>query len=400
MSADHKDEKQSLDGSRLVDGSSLVDDYVIVEAPSPPAKKKLRVPRKRKNDPDLVEPVSSEPLVKGKRRSYCKYMNYCKGLHIPFPNEKFTRRELDHLEICVVCQQTWPLYLYQQHYEAKIPMDQVVREWLDLPEYERVLKHKTLQQADRAWMHSMVEERTMTGYNLFLKQKRDSCEDLQKITDFAARTKILAKMWNEMGADEKQPYVNEAQKLKDERHALMENLPEFKRKQIQRERRRQLNLQKSQRPPRLANPFMRFLSDQWKKEKAKQAGVPGLQFTDVMQIASRAWKTEMKEEEKLPYKRQFQEAKKTYLIEKSRMDAENRAKREKFKEEKREKKKRKKAAAPAGPGAPKTKRVKRVVPAEAAAAAAAAPVAVIESEKADDEDEGDSEEEDTGDSDR
>jgi len=260
------------------------------------------------------EVILPSVLPKRKRRKKTrKYATFCKKMDIPYPT--VSRRESEHLDLCQTCQEAWPLFFYQQSCEMKLSFEDVVKAWMEIPESERQRKHKVLAKAEVAWLKNLVKTRPPTGYQIFLKEKRQGNHDLQKI-NFGDRTKIIAKLWGGLNEAEKKVYTDASVNLKKERRSFIEGLPSFKRKRYEAERKKFKNNLKSKRPPKPCNSFMLYLSDRWKAEKGKGTT---LKYRDMMQLASHEWENTLTEEDKVPYRRRFVEAKETYFVTKQKM---------------------------------------------------------------------------------
>jgi hypothetical protein len=269
----------------------------------------LGVESKEEDDSSSAPP----PKKRRKKNSIRKYSTYCKKREIPYP--VLSERELEHLDDCTTCQNLWPLYLYWQQYEMKVAYDDVLKNWVNIRERERELLYKKLFKEEIQWKRNMLQSRPPTGYQIFLKEKRQSNEQLQNVK-FGDCTKILAKLWATLTADQKKVYEDTSIRLKKEKVQFLDSLPAFKKKDYESSKRKIKSALRAKRPPKPCNAFMRYLSSYWKQEKAKNTV---LKYKDIMQIASDNWYNKMTEEEKIPFRSQFLVAKEQYLIEKQKM---------------------------------------------------------------------------------
>lgn len=259
-------------------------------------------------------PKAANPPLKRRKLSR-KYSTYCKRIEVPYP--LVSRREADHLDHCFSCQETWPLYFFQQHQNMKLPFDSVCSAWMDMPEDERKRKYKMLLKSEKSWINNLIRTRPPSGYQIFLKNKREENDDRLTGVPLGSRTKIIASVWNKLSDEEKQPYIAQSEKLKQERSVVLKELTPFQRKRFEEARRNFKTSQKSKRPRKPCNPFMLYLSDRWKEAVSKGSS---LKYRDMMGIASRDWKQNVSEEDKLSYSKRFLQTKEHYFLEKKEME--------------------------------------------------------------------------------
>ena len=261
----------------------------------------------------LTENKEVAPKKQKRQKIRHKFQAYCKRMEIPYP--QVNPREGEHFDTCKVCQETWPVFVFQQGFVQNKSMEDTTIQWVEMTETDRIKQHKLLLKEDAAWLKRIVQNRPPSGYQVYLKEKTQLSPDIKKIKEFKERTKLIASLWADLTDDQKQPYVKESERAKLSKKEMMDTLPPFKRKQIERERRKQLKDVRKKRPPRPANAFMIYLSQRWQDELQKPNHMTR---KDMIQIVSKDWK-ELSAEQKLPFKTQFIDRKTKYFVSKDKL---------------------------------------------------------------------------------
>lgn len=225
-----------------------------------------------------------------------KYINHCRKFGIPYPSVGV--RETEHLNDCHTCQRTWPLFVYEQHYVCQHPMEDVTRAWCDLPEFERARLYRMLLQADRQWLKAMVKSRTASSFQLFVKDILNSQEDVRALKNIRERSARLSALWKSQTPEVIRSYEERAERLKVDRINQLTNLPEFKKKQVERARREYRRVLRESHPPKPPNPYILYQQATWQEEARKP---DHMSYRDFVKLASQRWKNEVTEEEKQPY---------------------------------------------------------------------------------------------------
>lgn len=276
--------------------------------------------KKSKVQSDTVpSEVKSEGHIKVRVRT--KFETFCKRRDIPYP--KLSPRELEHFDDCAACQELWPLYLYQEQYLSKVDNETVLQNWANMRERDRLLLRKKLKRADLQWKKTVLKSRAPTAYQIFLKEKRQSNDQLQKIS-FGDGTTILGKLWQMLPEESKKTYHDMAKKVKIERQEYLDSLPSFKRKDYDRcrIRLRRVNREKYG-LPKPKNCWIFFLEE--KQAKAKETGSV-LKYEDFRALAAKEWRETLTEEQKLPYRTKAILEKEKYLLERQKLCDANKGK--------------------------------------------------------------------------
>lgn len=225
-----------------------------------------------------------------------KYINHCRKFDIPYPVVGI--RETEHLNACHLCQKTWPLFLYEQHYVCKHSMEDVTRAWCELPEFERIRLHQMLTQADRQWLRNAIKSRSASSFQLFAKDMLESNDEIKALKDIRARSARLSALWKAQTPEVIRSYDERAERAKTERINQLASLPAFKKKQVDRARREYRRVLRESHPPKPPNPYLLYQKEAWKNEVQKPHH---LAYRDFVKLSSQRWKTEVTEEEKKPY---------------------------------------------------------------------------------------------------
>lgn len=270
--------------------------------------------------PDLAVSEESQvakqpPKKKRKRNVINKYSVYCKKYQIPYPEVNF--REKEHMDLCHICQELWPMYLFKHEHTLEQDMATVVKTWCELTEKERGLMLKDLRKEQTVWLKDMTRTRVPSGYQLFLKEKQVGDPAL-KALKFGDRTTVIAGVWSGFSAEEKKTYSDRSDVLKAERKQEIEALPVFKRKLYDREKRRIRAEGKANRTSKPSNSFMLYLKERWNIEKSKSNNM--LKYRDVMNVSAKEWET-FTAEQKSTYRTEFLQSKEAYLIDKKKVKA-------------------------------------------------------------------------------
>ena len=262
-----------------------------------------------------VEDVVPEKRPRKKRRKEVinKYISYCKKHCIPYP--EVGTREQEHLDLCHICQELWPLYLFRHSHTMKQPMPEIIKNWCMQTEKERAILLKHLRKEQTAWMKDMLRSRVPSGYQLFIREKRNGTDDL-KALKFGDCTSLIAKLWATFTPEQKQVYNDRSMELRIQKKKEVAELPAYRKKVLDRERRKKKAELKTNRPSRPSNPFMLYLNERWKVEKEKNKE---LKYRDVMNVASKDWET-MTELQKFDYRAKFLKSKEAYLAEKQKAE--------------------------------------------------------------------------------
>jgi len=272
---------------------------------------------------DLEAPVK-RPRKKRRKQVINKYLTYCRRYCIPYP--QVGTREQEHFDLCYVCQELWPLYLFKYEYTLKQPMEEIVKNWCSQTEKERAVLLKKLRKEHTSWMKNMLRSRVSSGYQLFLREKRMETEELKGLK-FGDCTSLIAKLWATFTSEQKQSYNDRSKELRVQKKKEIAELPAYKKKLYDREKRLQKAKLKAKRPTRPSNPFMLYLNDRWKTEKEKNTD---MKYRDMMTMASKEWDT-LSETDKFEYRAKFLKSKQIYLTEKEVMKKKEEEKKEKEK---------------------------------------------------------------------
>jgi len=266
------------------------------------------------SDSDLVDVETTQNPPKKRRRKQVinKYLSYCKKYCIPYP--EVGAREKEHFDLCHVCQELWPLYLFRYEYTQKLPMEDIAKNWCQNTEKERAVLLKELRKEHTAWMKNMTRSRVPSGYQLFLREKRLENADL-KALKFGDCTSLIAKLWATFTPEQKKVYNERSEALKVQKKKEVAELPAYKKKLYDREKRKIKAKSKSARPKKPSNSFMLYLNDRWSVEKEKN---PELKYRDIMNAASKEWDS-LPEVQKFEYRAKFMKSKEIYLQEKEIM---------------------------------------------------------------------------------
>lgn len=233
-------------------------------------------------------------MVQVKQDCYSKkYFNHCQRFGILYPS--VGERERDHLNQCHSCQKTWPLYLFEQHYVNKRPIDDVTREWCDLPETIRVEMLTRLGKADRLWLRNMLKLRTPLGYQMFCKDVLTSNETIKSIKDIMTRARALGQLWRAQPIDVRQKYELQSHQAKIDRANELAALPDFKKRQIAAARSEHRRMTRGVHPTKPANAYMLFQSSEWAKEKEKPNHIT---YKDFVHVVAKMWRTSVTDEQK------------------------------------------------------------------------------------------------------
>lgn len=275
------------------------------------------------DDPDLREHVNlmadhlehdhATPPPSKKRKTN-KYVNQCRAYEVPYPN--VTDREAEHLDMCQVCRETWPLFYYQQHHEMRRSFEEVSAAWMEMPETERRRKNKVLIKAENQWIRQLIKTRPPNGYQIFLKEQYRVQETLQQ-SSFRDRNQHIAHLWKSLSPEITASYTRKAMALKEERSRFIACLPAFKRRRYESAKKKEKDNKKAKRPPKPRNTFMLYLTDRWAKARTKGTS---LKYRDVMQLAANDWKTIVTEAEKQKYQAKFEASKLQYETDKKRLE--------------------------------------------------------------------------------
>lgn len=238
-----------------------------------------------------------------------KYINHCRRFNIPYPVVGV--RETEHLNACHLCQKTWPLFLYEQHYVCKHPIEDVTRAWCDLPEFERMRLHQMLSQADRQWLKNAIKSRSASSFQLFAKDLLESNEEIKALKDIRVRSARLSALWKAQPPEVRHSYDQRAEQAKTERLNQLANLPAFKKKQVDRARREYRRVLRESHPPKPPNPYLLYQKDAWQHEVQKPHH---LAYRDFVKLSSQRWKTELTEEEKKPFVEAAQVCRANYFV--------------------------------------------------------------------------------------
>ncbi len=237
-----------------------------------------------------------------------KYINHCKKYGIPYPHVSV--REAAHLNECHQCQQTWPLFLYEQHYVYKHPMEDVSRAWCDMPELERTRLHSIMARRDRAWLKSMIKTRTINAFQIYVRDIIHERPELRAIKPFKVRTNTLAKMWAEAPAEVRKAYEERASHAKIDRLNTLSNMPEFKKKQVILARKEYRRSLRATHPPKPPNAFLLFLRESWGAEKKKPSH---MKYFDFQRQQGDTWKV-MSEAQRKPYMERAAVQREAFLV--------------------------------------------------------------------------------------
>jgi hypothetical protein len=293
------------------------------ETEDQPPLKKSKVDKIVVNEDKVnTEQPQGKIAVSSKVRVRTKFAIFCKKRNIPYPN--LSARELEHFDDCAACQELWPLYLYQEQYVAKVEYETVLKNWANMRERDRLVLRKNLKRADLQWKKTILKSRAPTGYQIFIKEKRQTNDQLQKIK-FGDGTTILAKLWQMLPEENKKVYHDMAEKMKVERQQYLDSLPNFKRKEYDRcrIRLRHINKEKDNGLLKPKNCWIFFLEE--KHAKAKESGSV-LKYIDLRALAAKEWKETMTEEQKLPYRTRALLEKEKYLLERQKIRDANKGK--------------------------------------------------------------------------
>jgi hypothetical protein len=205
----------------------------------------------------------------------------CRKLKIPPPQVPV--REKDHMNGCGLCQQVWPLFYYEECVVKCAEFKEICQNWMNMTENTRKKLFCKLSMDEKKWMKSMIKGRSLTGYQLFLRESSHRQKETNPVS-FGVRTKYLAEKWQQLSSTEKQTYNNLSSMKKKERLQFLQRLPKFKKVKLKLEKKSYFA--KRKRFGRPINVFMSYLKDRWNDEKRKSAGV---KYRELMKIASREW---------------------------------------------------------------------------------------------------------------
>ncbi len=207
-----------------------------------------------------------------RRRSGRKFVTQCKRSDIPMP--KVSVHEGEHLDACEMCQELWPLFLGEEHYQKGLNFDDVCVAWSNLGEKQRELRLKELRRQTRKSLKQFTHKRYTTAYQFFLAEKSKS-EDVKNLP-FGERTNTLAKIWKTMSSDEKAPYQEQSDKSKMEKKETMDRMPTYQKRIVAQEQSRQRSKRRKLFPKKPLNSFMLFMKDYTSalkgEENEEQAG--------------------------------------------------------------------------------------------------------------------------------
>lgn len=285
--------------------------------------------RKKAQEKIVLTPESTKPMkhrlrqtsfkelydiVQCKQNQFApKYLKHCKQYGIVYP--KVNERERDHLNTCHSCQKIWPMYLFEQHYINKRPVDEVAESWLNLTESERVELLPKLVKADQKWLRDVMKTRSSSSFQIYVREKID--EDAAKYSrnGISERSTMFSKMWKSEPDEVKFRYKQLALKAKVDRTNELASLPTFKKKQVARARAESKRAFRECHPTRPMHAYLLFQQDEWKMEKLKANPMPYVEF--IKQSAER-WKL-VSEERRQTYESRVEKQREVYFQKRNEM---------------------------------------------------------------------------------
>jgi hypothetical protein len=146
--------------------------------------------------------------------------------------------------------------------------------------------------ADRQWLKQMLKKRTASSFQLFVKDT-----PIEDIKDIRERSIELSKRWKALPSETRLAYEERSRQLKVQRDEILLNLPDFKKKQLDRARRECRKKHKQTHPPKPPNPYILYQQQLWKMEQ-EQPTCPA--YNDFVKIAGQRWKM-LSSEAKVPF---------------------------------------------------------------------------------------------------
>ncbi len=246
-----------------------------------------------------------------KRVKKSNFTKYCEKLEIPMPLVNL--RELSHFEECEDCRTFWPLYLYDKHYIGKLPLHEVSNTWAELKEEARQSLSRQMVKKHSASAKSLTSKRALSGYQIFLTEKRQQIQRENPQASFADCTKLIALCWNELSETQQAVLQTRAVQAKAEREEKLLHMPKFLKLMLQKKSQSARDKKKEFRPTKPPNSFLLFVAS---RKGDKQ---PEMKHVEFLKLQGERWK-QMTNDEKAPFLEAANKLRQAYLIEKAKME--------------------------------------------------------------------------------
>lgn len=220
---------------------------------------------------------------------------------IPSPlKTKMPTREFQHMDSCESCRNTWSLFWFSRHKSSSL--ETLTEDWVNLTEEERLQLWPLLVEEEHKWFQEWARIPAYSGYQMFVKQKRESSQPRQSSQNKEGLQKEMAALgqeWRAMSDLMKAPYHEKAQFHKQEKKTFLESLPRFIRIRYKQycEEKKQEQSRKRRKQPVPMNNFHGFLRHEWLSRKSEEKEIT---YKQVMQEAGEKWKR-MSDEEKAAF---------------------------------------------------------------------------------------------------
>ena len=234
---------------------------------------------------------------------------------IPVP--KLNDRETEHLNTCLCCQATWPLfYAYAISNQS---MEQLCLSWQGLTEKERFARAQASKRKFERRARALVKKRDPTAYVMFLKQRKFSETEI-KTMPFKERNRIVNEEWHALSPGARGALQAQAHEVKRRRLESEKQAPRYERRLLVSSK-RELKQRKAQKRDRMVykprNAFFIFLQDKKMEEALKPDG-QRKPYGEVISRAGSLWR-QMSPEDKKPYQTRSTELTELYFEEKRQL---------------------------------------------------------------------------------
>jgi hypothetical protein len=216
---------------------------------------------------------------------------------IPVP--KLNKRETEHLNTCLCCQATWPLFYADGIGEHSL--DELCISWQDMTEAQRFGQAQASKRKFERRARLLAKKRDPTAYVMFLKQRKFSKEEVQSLP-FKERNRIVNEEWHALSREKKESLQTQAHEFKRRRLENEKNAPRFERRLLALSK-RELKQSKAQARNRMVykprNAFFILLQDMQTEETLKPEE-QRLAYKDLISRTAATWR-QMQPEARQPY---------------------------------------------------------------------------------------------------
>lgn len=229
-------------------------------------------------------------------------------------------REWDHMRICQVCQNLWPLYMNYEMTNNEASLQTLCDKWSNMTEKERESLLPQLQKESHAHIKNILYHRSPSPYHVFLSKHMRDIEGT-----FTTRIQALSSRWGLMSSQERAEYTEVSNHKKEQRQNVLRHLTLHQKralkvsKKLHRLKRKQKQLLLNI-PSKPVNKFMLYLNDRWSDEKKKSQPSS---YQKIMRCAAHDWKNVLQPCERDQYKKRADTLREEYLLQKQQASAAN-----------------------------------------------------------------------------